>query len=187
MKFLGLKRSKCKYLLVKTWKICYTHKCNVYYVRREVMLEKNIKRISVKEFRNAVSVFLAALACLGTAELVSDGIEAKASDIYIVSNGESANRERIFTTVAYSGGNLTASGMPCRRDPNGLSTVAVDPSVIPYGTAMYIEGYGYAVAADCGTAIKGNMIDLFFNSYQESCDWGLKQSKVTILGDSSGK
>ncbi|WP_294394218.1 hypothetical protein [uncultured Clostridium sp.] len=32
-----------------------------------------------------------------------------------------------------------------------------------------------------------NMIDLFFNSYQESCDWGLKQSKVTILGDSSGK
>ena len=151
------------------------------------MLEKNIRRISGKKFRKAVSIFLTALACLGTALLSSDGIEAKASDIYIVSNGESANREIICTTVAYSGGNLTASGMPCRRDPNGLSTVAVDPNVIPYGTAMYIEGYGYAVAADCGSGVKGNMIDLYFNSYEESCDWGLQQSKVTILGDSSVK
>ena len=151
------------------------------------MLEKNIRRILGKKFIKAVSIFLTALACLGTALLSSDGIEAKASDIYIVSNGESANREIICTTVAYSGGNLTASGMPCRRDPNGLSTVAVDPNVIPYGTAMYIEGYGYAVAADCGSAVKGNMIDLYFNSYEESCDWGLQQSKVTILGDSSVK
>ncbi|MDQ7861221.1 3D domain-containing protein [Peribacillus frigoritolerans] len=42
--------------------------------------------------------------------------------------------------------------------------IAVDPSVIPMGSKVYVEGYGYAVAADKGGAIKGNRIDVFFSS-----------------------
>lgn len=85
------------------------------------------------------------------------------------------------SATAYSGGWGTSSGRKPQRVEGGLSTIAVDPSFIPMGSKVYVEGYGYAVAADTGTAIKGNKIDLYFNSYQESCDWGLRKVNVTII------
>lgn len=60
-------------------------------------------------------------------------------------------------------------------------TCAVDKNVIPIGTVLYIEGYGYAVAADIGASIRGNKIDLFFNSYYDACRWGLRNVKVHVL------
>lgn len=95
--------------------------------------------------------------------------------------GANAGRVLSCSATAYSGGWGTSSGRTPRRVEGGLSTIAVDPSVIPMGSKVYVDGYGYAVAADTGTAIKGNKIDLYFNSYQESCDWGLKQVNVTII------
>ncbi|WPS87125.1 3D domain-containing protein [Brevibacillus halotolerans] len=59
--------------------------------------------------------------------------------------------------------------------------VAVDPSVIPLGTHLFIEGYGYAVAADIGSKVKKNHIDLFMISSQKASDHGIKQAKVYIL------
>ncbi|MBG9802394.1 3D domain-containing protein [Brevibacillus laterosporus] len=59
--------------------------------------------------------------------------------------------------------------------------VAVDPSVIPLGTHLYIEGYGYAVAADIGSKVKKNHIDLFMISPKQARDHGIKQAKVYIL------
>ncbi len=58
---------------------------------------------------------------------------------------------------------------------------AVDPRVIPLGTRLYIPGYGYAVAADTGGSIKGNRIDLCFNSLKEARNFGRRQIKVYIL------
>jgi uncharacterized protein YabE (DUF348 family) len=75
----------------------------------------------------------------------------------------------------------TATGTTARRDPNGYSSVAVDPRVIPYGTKLYIEGYGYAIAEDTGGAIKGNTIDVFFNSRSECMNWGRRSVNVYIL------
>jgi 3D (Asp-Asp-Asp) domain-containing protein len=49
------------------------------------------------------------------------------------------------------------------------------------GTVLYIEGYGYAVAADTGTSINGNCIDLFFNLYGDACAWGRRSVKVHVL------
>ncbi|MDO9100009.1 MAG: 3D domain-containing protein [Caldisericota bacterium] len=60
-------------------------------------------------------------------------------------------------------------------------TCAVDKNVIPMGTVLYIEGYGYAVAADIGGAIRGNRIDLFFNAFSDACRWGLRTVKVHVL------
>ena len=142
---------------------------------------KYLKKVGTK-----IMVFMMTMATVFSVTSALKVNEAKASNIYVVSSEQKSNVKMQFKTAAYSGGTMTASGMPTKRDPNGISTVAVDPSVIPYGTPMYIEGYGYAVAADCGTAIKGKTIDLYFNSYQESVNWGIKYVTVTILGNSAG-
>ncbi len=85
-----------------------------------------------------------------------------------------------YMTSDYS--DVTASGRPA-----GYGNVAVDPSVIPLGTRLYITSldgsyvYGYAIAADTGGAIRGNIVDLFFNTYSECISWGRRDIRVYIL------
>lgn len=79
---------------------------------------------------------------------------------------------------AYDPGNshYTARGnLLCR----GL--VSVDPDVIPLGTELYIEGYGYAVADDTGGAIRGHKIDLAVDSYDEAIQFGRRDVTVYVL------
>ncbi|WP_270278902.1 peptidoglycan-binding protein [Veillonella parvula] len=73
-------------------------------------------------------------------------------------------------------GKYTATGSRLRK---GL--VSVDPKLIPLGTRLYIEGYGYAVADDVGGAIKGHRIDLAFDSRAEALQFGRQSVKVYIL------
>jgi uncharacterized protein YabE (DUF348 family) len=86
-----------------------------------------------------------------------------------------------YWAVRGVGSTYTASGRKAIWDPDGYSTIAVDANVIPYGTKLFIEGYGFAIAADTGTAIIGNTIDVYFNTYNEACNWGLKYVNVYIL------
>jgi 3D (Asp-Asp-Asp) domain-containing protein len=79
--------------------------------------------------------------------------------------------------VAYSLPGYTASGLPV-----GKGVVAVDPSVIPLGTRLYVPGYGPAVAADVGTAIIGRIIDLWFPTYEQAAVWGRRTVTITIYG-----
>lgn len=58
-------------------------------------------------------------------------------------------------------------------------TVAVDPSVIPYGTVLIINGHEY-IAEDCGGAIKGNKIDIFFESHEEALEFGVQYAEVFV-------
>lgn len=83
--------------------------------------------------------------------------------------------------TAYSGDGITASGAPTKRNVNGYSTIAVDPRVIPLGSKVYVEGYGYAIAEDIGGAIKGNRIDIFVTSESEAQSWGRRSVNVYIL------
>jgi len=62
-----------------------------------------------------------------------------------------------------------------------LSTIAVDPSVIPLGSKVYVDGYGYAIAADTGGAIKGNRIDLYLNSSSECNSWGRRSVNLLVV------
>ena len=63
----------------------------------------------------------------------------------------------------------------------GYGVVAVDPRVIPLGSKLYVEGYGYAIAGDKGRAIKGNRIDLGFSTYREAIRYGRKPVTVHVL------
>lgn len=80
-----------------------------------------------------------------------------------------------------SGYGFTATGARAVRNPNGYSSVAVDPRVIPLGTRLYIEGYGYAIAQDTGSSVRGKWIDLFMSSYSSACSWGVRYVNVYIL------
>jgi 3D (Asp-Asp-Asp) domain-containing protein len=73
---------------------------------------------------------------------------------------------------------ITASGTKVREG----RTIAVDPKVIPLGSKVEIDGKTY-IAEDVGGAIKGNTIDLFFNSHSEANSWGVKYRNVYILED----
>lgn len=90
-------------------------------------------------------------------------------------------RATAYWAVYGVGKTYTASGRRAVRNPDGYSTIAVDPKVYPYGTKLFVEGYGFAIAADCGTSIKGNKIDVYFNTYKEACNWGAKYVKVYVL------
>ena len=66
--------------------------------------------------------------------------------------------------------------MKCYRfkaNPN-TKVIAVDPTVIPLGSKVYVEGYGNAIAEDTGGAIKGNRIDRFIPSEQDAINFGVK-------------
>lgn len=73
-------------------------------------------------------------------------------------------------------GYQTATGVNPRE-----GIIAVDPRVIPLGSQVYVEGYGYAIAADTGGLIKGNIIDVFFPNLQRCINWGRRPAKVYIL------
>jgi uncharacterized protein YabE (DUF348 family) len=79
---------------------------------------------------------------------------------------------------------ITYTGIRAKR-----GIIAVDPKVIPLGTKVYVEiagntpDYGYALAADTGGAIKGNIIDVYLDSQEEVDRWGVKRCKVYILAE----
>lgn len=66
--------------------------------------------------------------------------------------------------------------------PQEGRTIAVDPTVIPYGTHVYIEGMGEYIAEDCGGGVKGNHIDIYFASHEDAVKFGRRQLYVTIGG-----
>ncbi len=68
----------------------------------------------------------------------------------------------------------------------GYGVVAVDPKVIPLGSKLYVEGYGYAVAGDQGRAIKGKRIDLGFETVREALNFGSKRVVVHVLDQGRG-
>jgi 3D (Asp-Asp-Asp) domain-containing protein len=80
--------------------------------------------------------------------------------------------------TAYTAGCYGCSGITAIGRPAGHGIVAVDPSVIPLGTRLYIPGYGFALAGDTGGAIRGNRIDLGFNSMRDALLFGRREVMV---------
>lgn len=120
------------------------------------------------------------------AGLPSDGVVGKETLAYLERERDSANPGRhsralamtatAYTAYDYGNGSFTYRGHSLRR---GLA--AVDPRVIPLGSRLYIPGYGYAIADDTGSAIKGSRIDLAFENRGEALQFGRQRVTVYIL------
>lgn len=102
-----------------------------------------------------------------------------------VNQSSDSNRSLTMTATAYTAEcegctGITATGINLNEDRT-KKVVAVDPSVIPLGTRVYVEGYGEAIAGDVGGAIKGNKIDIHVPTKEEAFQWGVREVNVTII------
>jgi uncharacterized protein YabE (DUF348 family) len=132
-------------------------------VARKLISEQNIK-----EKKDQV-------VAVGTKDLalqVSRGAVETGKEFYVSSTA--------YTAYCNGCSGRTATGLNLRANPN-MKIIAVDPRIIPLGTKVYVEGYGYAIAADTGGAIKGYKIDVFMPTNQDCYRWGRKKVKIKIL------
>lgn len=114
---------------------------------------------------------------------VDDALSTTNSDNIKIESNPTNNYKEVYTmmSTAYAGDTITYMGTTPVRDPDGISTIAVDPSVIPLGSKVYIPGYGLAIASDTGGLIKGNRIDLFLNSEDECINWGVQTVSLYLI------
>lgn len=96
-----------------------------------------------------------------------------------------SGKEMTVSATAYTAfcagcSGITATGIDLRSNPN-QKVIAVDPTVIPLGSKVWVEGYGEAIAGDTGGAIKGNKIDVFIPTQGAALDWGRKTINIKIL------
>jgi len=70
-----------------------------------------------------------------------------------------------------------------QRDGKAAHGIAVDPSVIPLGTHLWIPGYGNALADDVGSAIQGHRIDVRVQEHEQLAAWGVRNLSVYVLAD----
>lgn len=116
---------------------------------------------------------------IGTRRVVTPALVSRGTERFTAPAPESGTEmtaEASAYTPGVDCGYYTATGAKA-----GYGIIAVDPSVIPLGTRMYVPGYGYGVAADTGGAIKGYRIDLCFDTLSEALSWGRRTVTITIV------
>ncbi|MCH4167335.1 MAG: 3D domain-containing protein [Megasphaera sp.] len=108
--------------------------------------------------------------------------EASGREIPDESGNNGGYQQRIvMEATAYTADDPGSSGYTASGHRLERGMVSVDPDVIPLGTKLYVEGYGYAVAEDTGGAIVGNRIDLAMDSTSEALDFGRRDVVVYVL------
>lgn len=126
-------------------------------------------------------------------KLISESrVEAKPTVILLGPKGFASSRHRfgrdrvlVMSATAYDPSPATIGRGATHRTRTGrwatFGVVAVDPRVIPLNTMVYVEGYGLALACDTGSAIKGNRIDLCYDSKRVADAFGRKKVVVHVL------
>lgn len=104
----------------------------------------------------------------------------------VIATGYTAGFESTGKHQGHPEYGITYSGVKVKRDL--FSTVAADLSVFPIGTILFIPGYGYGVVADKGGAIKGNKVDLYYETVEDVYnEWGKKEIDVYVIQPGDGK
>ncbi|SES23109.1 Uncharacterized conserved protein YabE, contains G5 and tandem DUF348 domains [Gracilibacillus ureilyticus] len=145
-------------------------------IDEEVIKESKEKVVAVgtKEEAPAVTTTAgsATAAAPSSQPIVSRGGEQEVTTLYMHATAYNWN------CASCDGRGLTSTGYNLKANPHGV--IAVDPSVIPLGTKVWVEGYGYAVARDTGGAIKGNKIDVHMPTLQQAQSFGSRTVQVKI-------
>ncbi len=98
--------------------------------------------------------------------------------IGIKKNYTQQGKHMVVGATAYCNDPITYMGTVPKVD----YTIAVDPAIIPLGSRVYIPQFNKVfIAEDCGSAIKGNRIDIFMNTYDECMEWGFRDIDIYIL------
>lgn len=113
-----------------------------------------------------------------SASTVSDATTNEPSNAQAESSSNNNNGTSMsIEATAYAGDTITSTGTTPK-----WGTIAVDPTVIPYGTKVYIPKFDMVFTAeDCGSAIKGKRIDIFMNSEAECVKFGRQNMEIKIL------
>ncbi|WP_026908523.1 G5 and 3D domain-containing protein [Paucisalibacillus globulus] len=145
--------------VVKTYEVIYE---NGEEVNRELVTEE-----VTKESKNRI-------VAIGTKEQQN-----------LVTLSDSSGKEFTMTASAFTSdcsgcSGYTATGIDLKANPN-IKVIAVDPSIIPLGTKVWVEGYGEAIAGDTGSNISGMRIDIHVPTKADAYKWGVRKVKVKIL------
>ncbi|MBS4208542.1 3D domain-containing protein [Bacillus sp. FJAT-50079] len=104
----------------------------------------------------------------------------------VTATGYTAGKESTGKDPGHPLYGITFSGVKVKRDL--YSTIAADLNVFPLGTILFIPGYGYGVVADTGSAIKGNIIDLYYETVADVYnEWGKRTVDVYVIQEGQGK
>ncbi|KAA0941000.1 DUF348 domain-containing protein [Sporosarcina sp. ANT_H38] len=143
-------------------------------VSRKLLEEKSIKEPQTK------------IVAIGSKVMVASASKTMSNSKTVSRNDSAAEGKEFYVTAtaytAYCNGcsGITRTGINLRANPN-LKVIAVDPSLIPLGSKVWVEGYGYAVAGDTGGAIKGKKIDLHVPTEKDAYKFGRRQVKIKII------
>jgi peptidoglycan DL-endopeptidase CwlO len=161
---------------------------------RALVAEANAAREALARARNQRASYLATLQRQQAlnrdqiARLTNQAAAAESRSLELESGGGGGGGAAPPSSPPKSGQTMTVSSTGyCLRGttstgiPVAWGVIAVDPSVIPLGTRMFVPGYGEGVAADTGSAVKGNVIDLWFSSCAQATAWGRRTVTITLL------
>lgn len=121
----------------------------------------------------------------GTDKEVKEWIVEPHDNTLRLGTSATGNRGEFIVTRTFIANCTAYTARPGARgslgQPVHLGTCAVDPKFVPYRSQMWIEGYGYAFANDCGGAVKRNVVDLYMNTNSACIQWGRRNKTAYIL------
>jgi 3D (Asp-Asp-Asp) domain-containing protein/peptidoglycan hydrolase CwlO-like protein len=158
-----------------------------------LLADARASRASIESARNARAAYLAGLRnkqALNRAQidrLTAQAAAAETQSQELTSGSGGGGGNPVPPPPPASGSKMTVSstgycleGYTATGVPTSPGVVAVDPTVIPLGTRMYVPGYGEGVAADTGSAVKGRTIDVWFSSCADAMAWGRRTVTITL-------
>ncbi|PWA08033.1 hypothetical protein DCC39_15570 [Pueribacillus theae] len=151
------------------------------WFREKLIAKENTENIAVEE--KAIETNSPPAKTASTLEEAIDWSQYPSKKV--VATGYTAGKESTGKSPGHPAYGITYSGVKVKRDL--YSTIAADPEVFPIGTVLFIPNYGYGVVADTGSAIKGNKIDLYFETTKDVYrEWGKQEVTVYKVNHGSG-
>jgi 3D (Asp-Asp-Asp) domain-containing protein len=149
--------------------------------RKTTLSYKSLKR------QAAIETAISSSEVASTPPNLEEAIDwSKYPSVTVTATGYTAGVESTGKSPDHPSYGITYSGVKVKRDL--YSTVAADKRVFPIGTILFIPGYGFGVVADTGGAIKGNKVDLYYNTVKEVYEqWGKKKVQVYVIQKGNGK